>query len=81
MLYGGTQAKRHLQPSEEKHGKGKGSTSVHDFPQFTAEAIGAKKALLTERLGRKKKKYHHLHYEFPEQIYAFQCLNILSSGI
>lgn len=55
MLYGGSQAKRHLQPSEEKRGKGKGSTSVHDFPQFTAEAIGAKKALLTERLRRKKK--------------------------
>lgn len=43
MLYGGSQAKRHLQPSEEEHGKGKGSTSVHDFPHFTAEAIGAKK--------------------------------------
>lgn len=40
MLYGGYQAKRSLQPSEEH---GKGSSSVHDFPQLIAEAIEVKK--------------------------------------
>lgn len=42
MLYGGSQAKRNLQLSEE-HGKGRGSSSVHNFSEFTAEAIGEKK--------------------------------------
>lgn len=53
--------------STVKVGKGKRNSSVHDFPQFTAEATGTKKSLLTERL-RRKKNYLHLHYEFPEQI-------------
>lgn len=81
MLYGGSQAKRNLQPSEEEHGKGKGSSSMHDFSQFTAEAIGAKKHFWLKDWEGKKKNYHHLHYEFQEQIYAFRCLNVLSSGI
>lgn len=52
MLYGGYQAKRNLQPSEEH---GKGSSSVHDFPQLIAEAIEVKKHFwLKDWEGRKK---------------------------
>lgn len=55
MLHGGSQAKRNLQSSEEEHGKGKGSSLVHDFPQFIAEAIDAKKHFwLKDWEGRKK---------------------------